>query len=158
MVTSDDFLKRLIELLAQHGGTFTCQLSELQQLGLELSLQNLSSDNAAMLTLRLGARIYYVPAKEATECPTPTNQPSPPTTGQIEPTETLPEVLAARTLNNHLPQLHPPASPHRPVVRSDLDLYLLEQSQVTKRTAQATRQAQELRDATRQYPWETRKQ
>jgi hypothetical protein len=154
---NSEFLKSLIALLAQHGGTFTCQLSELQQLGLELSLQNLSSDNAAMLTLRLGARIYYVPAKEATECPTPTNQTSQPT-GPIEPIETLPEVLAARTLNNHLPQSQQPVSPHRPVVRSDLDLYLLEQSQATKRTTQSQRQAQELRDATRQYPWETRKQ
>jgi len=136
-------------------------------------LQNLSSDNAAMLTLRLGARIYYVPAKEATECPTPTNQLSPlPTTGPTESTETLPEVLAARTLNNRLlrSQASPTHSPdeeesisqssqqHRPVVRSDLDLYLLELSQATKRTARANRQAQELRDATRQYPWENRKQ
>jgi hypothetical protein len=155
---NSEFLKSLIALLAQHGGTFTCQLSELQQLGLELSLQNLSSDNAAMLTLRLGARIYYVPAKEATECPTPTNQLSSPTIGPTESIETLPEVLAARTLNNHLPQSQQPVSSHRPVVRSDLDLYLLEQSQATKRTAQASRQAQELRDATWQYPWENRKQ
>jgi hypothetical protein len=156
---NSEFLKSLISLLAQHGGTFTCQLSELQQLGLELSLQNLSSDNAAMFTLRLGARIYYVPAKETTECPMPTSQPAPlptPTTGQTEPIESLPEVLAATTLNNRLPQSQP--LPHRPVVRSDLDLYLLEQSQATKRTAQATRQAQEFRDATRQYPWENRKQ
>jgi hypothetical protein len=157
---SIEFLKSLIQLLVSHGGTFTCQLSELQQLGLELSLQNLSSDNSAMFTLRLGARIYYVPAKETTECPTPTNQlssqPQPLTTGQTESTESLPEVMAATTLNNHLPQQS--ASPHRPVVRNDLDLYLLEQNQVTKRTAQASRQAQELRDATRQYPWETRKQ
>jgi hypothetical protein len=184
-----EFLKSLIALLAQHGGTFTCQLSELQQLGLELSLQNLSSDNAAMFTLRLGARIYYVPAtttaaQETTECPTPTNQPSPqPSHGPTISTENSPspkprqgnlrsvesELAAVSSLNNRPPQPSPTPSPdeeeltslpsqqHRPVVRSDLDLYLLEQRQVTKRTAQATWQAQELRDATRQYPWETRK-
>lgn len=143
---NSEFLKALIQLLAQYGGTFTCPLSELQQLGLELSLQNISSDNAATLTLRLGARIYYVPSKEAIECPTPTNPPPQPT-GQTKPTMTSPEVLAVNTLNNRAP-----------TTKSDLDLYLLEQDKTVKRTANARRQAQERENSNREYPWQNRKQ
>lgn len=171
-----EFLKQLIQLLAQHGGTFTCPLSELQQLGLELSLQNISSDNAAIITLRLGARIYYVPAKEATApCPTPpipeTSTVHPPT-GQSKPSAISPEqeITAVNNLNNRLSRPSPTPSPdaeestlqsmtisHQPRAKSDLDLYLLEQNAVVKRTANAKQQATELRNATREYPWETRK-
>lgn len=165
---NSEFLKSLIQLLAQHGGTFTCPLAELQPLGLELSLQNISSDNAATLTLRLGARIYYVPSPADTSgtrynllekeepCPTPSTPPAAPTTTSStfhQPTgRTLPsaispedELAAVSNLNN------------RPRVKSDLDLYLLEQSATTKRTAHARQQAQELQNATREYPWENRK-
>lgn len=172
-----EFLKSLIQLLAQHGGTFTCPLSELQPLGLELSLQNISSDNAATLTLRLGARIYYVPAKatqpqEATEpCPTtppaesiPTSSTSLPPTGQTKPSAILTEVAAVNTLNNRIPDSQFPELPndsslrsHTPKTKSDLDLYLLEQNKATRRTANAKRQATKLRNATREYPWENRK-
>lgn len=175
-----EFLKQLIQLLAQHGGTFTCPLSELQQLGLELSLQNISSDNAAIITLRLGARIYYVPAtttKEATApCPTPPTLETltvHPPTGQTRPSVISPEqeIAAVNTLNNRLSRPSPTPSPdveestlqsmtisHQPSTKSDLDLYLLEQNAGVKRTANAKRQATELRNATREYPWENRKQ
>jgi len=165
---SPEFLKSLIQLLAQHGGTFTCPLSELQQLCLELSLQNISSDNAATLTLRLGARIYYVPAKteEAPEWPSTPIQTSPTPAGPATSTKPSPlarsvesELQAVNSLNNRAPvdEVTEATARHVPAVKSELDLYLLEQSHATKRTAAAESQAKELRNRNREYPWEIRK-
>ena len=171
-----EFLKSLIQLLAQHGGVFTCPLSDLTPLGLELSLDGFGSSSPTV-TLRLGARIYYVPAKEATApCPvppTPETSTVPVPTGRSKPSAISPEqeLAAVGTLNNRAPQLSlaelqklketddlkMATSRHAPAVKSDLDLYLLEQSAAVKRTAQSQRQATELRNATREYPWETRK-
>lgn len=58
-----DFLKNLVALLAQAGGNVTFALSDLRAIGLELTLTNISSDTQGSITLRLGAKIYYVPAK-----------------------------------------------------------------------------------------------
>lgn len=174
-----EFLKQLIQLLAQHGGVFTCPLDELTPLGLELSLSSFGS-SAATLTLRLGARIYYVPAKDTTTAPEEP-WPTDPTTqaGQMMPTENSPDTMEAElsavtSLNNRPRQprsnrfhsqspSESPAEPqspatasHVPKVKSELDLYLIEQSRTLKRTAAAARQAKELSNRQRQYPWETR--
>lgn len=163
-----DFLKQLIQLLASNGGVFTCLLSDLTPLGLELSLDGFGSSSPTV-TLRLGARIYYVPAKEATtQCPAPpipeTSTVHPPT-GRSKPSAISPEqeLAAVGTLNNRAPvteidEVTLATARHVPAVKSELDLYLLEQSAAVKRTAQSQRQATELRNATREYPWETRKQ
>lgn len=184
---NSEFLKQLIQLLAQHGGTFTCPLADLQQVGLELSLQNISSDNSAMLTLRLGARIYYVPAataaaqanaaQAAQEEPwTATETSENPLRNTSSPGRTLvtvpDEIRAVKSLNNHPPPPPPatetyesPQSPstgadtplNRPVTKDDLSLYLLEQRASHAKLARGEREAREAERRGRQFPWETRK-
>lgn len=55
-------IKQLITLIGQSGGTITLPLAELQELGVEISATNICSDKGGELVLRLGPKIYYIPA------------------------------------------------------------------------------------------------
>jgi len=147
-----DFIKQLIALLSSSGGIITLPLDELSQLGVEITLSSLASP-AASLTLRLGAKIYYVPASP-TLAPT---QEQPPwlttsqTTSTLAPSE---ELAAVNSLNNQPPQPTPPPRP--PVRKTDLDLWMSEQRRSAQLKTREARLDKEARAATRQYPWETR--
>lgn len=186
MSDSEQFLKSLIQLLAACGGTFTCPLADLTPLGLELTLAGFGS-SAPTLTLRLGARIYYVPATATTTAEhTPQEDTASwPTTsnGSLKPNASEPvedALRAVTTLNNRvplpqpslLPPLPPPLPPpesseatslaptaplHRPVRPSDLDLYLIEQRRQQQRLARAEAEAQAAARRGQQFPWETRR-
>jgi len=111
----NEFLKSLISLLAASGGSASLPLSDLSQLGIELSLSDLGSDSCT-LRLRLGPKIYYVPEKGAVapvEAPCPT---TPATTSPAPATPPSPstldaEILAVNSLNNRATR---PARPARP--------------------------------------------
>ena len=143
-----EFLKQLIALLANAGGLIAIPLAELQQLGVELTLTSLGSLSPT-LTLRLGAKIYYVPTSPAQEQPPwlKTSQ----TTSTLAPSE---ELAAVNSLNNQPPQPTPPPRP--PVRKTDLDLWMSEQRRSAQLKTREARLDKEARAATRQYPWETR--
>lgn len=57
-------IKQLLTLIGQAGGTLTLPLAELHELGVEISAQNICSDKEGVLVLRLGPKIYYIPAPQ----------------------------------------------------------------------------------------------
>lgn len=59
-------VKQLIALIGQAGGTISLSLSDLREAGVLISLENICDDNQSKLVLRLGPKIYYVPAAPAT--------------------------------------------------------------------------------------------
>lgn len=152
-----EFTKQLIALLSSCGGIITLSLAELEQLGIEVTLQSLASP-AASLTLRLGAKIYYVPQETPAWPSTPASSPE--------------EVEAVNQLNNQPrkramprlqePQPQPPliegVEPHTPLRKTDLDLFLAEQRLSNTRARHAADKARQEKNAGRQLPWETRKQ
>src|SRR5215831_5064595 len=105
---ANEFTKQLIALLAASGGSASLPLSDLSQLGIELSLSDLGSDSCT-LRLRLGPKIYYVPEKSASaveaQCPT---TPTPTLPRPVSPAPATPpspstldaEINAVNSLNN----------------------------------------------------------
>jgi hypothetical protein len=161
MTTSpgSEFVKQLIALLASSGGIVSLPLSELEQLGVEITLSNLASP-AAIVTIRLGAKLYYVPAKEQSW------QSIPPASPMEDP------IAAVNELNNRprkqrpQPQLDlsPDATPvpptveqHQPIKKGEIDLWIAEQRRADQLDRRQARLNKEAKQATRQYPWENRK-
>jgi len=148
---SNEFVKQLIQLLTASGGLVNLPLGELEQMGIELTLQSLGTP-AAILTLRLGAKIYYVP-QESTW----------PTTSSTSSNETdlppIPDQPLRRRVRPTLDQSQPPlldAPQHKPVPKSDLDLFLAEQRRISTVENRQLQVEKAERNASRQYPWETR--
>src|SRR5215831_16307414 len=110
----NEFLKQLIALLAASGGSASLPLSDLTQLGIELTISDLGSDSCT-LRLRLGPKIYYVPEKGAVapvEAPCPTTPPattSAPVATPPSPSTLDAEIAAVNSLNNRASR--PPRPP-----------------------------------------------
>lgn len=60
-------VKQLLTLIGQAGGVLTLSLAELAELGVEISATNICSDKEGALVLRLGPKIYYIPAPQEAE-------------------------------------------------------------------------------------------
>ena len=60
-------VKQLIQFIGQAGGTVALPLAELQELGVEISLENICDPRNGRVVLRLGPKIYYVPQAQAPE-------------------------------------------------------------------------------------------
>jgi hypothetical protein len=118
---ANEFLKSLISLLASSGGSASLPLSDLTQLGVELSLSDLGSDSC-ILRLRLGPKIYWVPDKQANpkgttapseEAPWPTT-PAPAAPSPEPSLSTLDaEITAVNSLTNRAQRPPRPSRPPR---------------------------------------------
>src|SRR5262252_3071670 len=111
----NEFLKQLIALLAASGGSASLPLSDLTQLGIELTISDLGSDSCT-LRLRLGPKIYYVPEKGAAVAPVEASCPTTPPATTSAPVATPPspstldaEIVAVNSLNNRASR--PPRPP-----------------------------------------------
>lgn len=124
-VGDGSFLKSLVALLAQHGGYTSVSVAEMREVGMDMSIVDLASDRAA-LTLRLGAKIYYVPAAGTTmgvvakEEPCETTAPTesadaPASTGQESRLRSRidSEISAINSLSNRPPSQPQPPTPTR---------------------------------------------
>jgi hypothetical protein len=58
-------IKQLIQIIGQAGGTVAIPIQELQELGVEITLENICDARHGRVVLRLGPKIYYVPQAQA---------------------------------------------------------------------------------------------
>lgn len=134
-----EFTKQLIQLLANSGGRVRLSLAELGLLGVEIEISLASEPE---ITLRLGPKIYHVPARDAEDKEriwkeNPTSPIAPKINGLLSE-----EVIAINTLNNRIkpqeldaPQMSRQHRTSTPLSQSPvgithktaLDLFLLEQ-------------------------------
>lgn len=117
----NDFIKQLIALLGQSGGTVRLLLSDLADMGIELSLSDISVASRAELTLRLGAKIYYVPQAQQPQPVAPSLERT--ETWTTQPDERMDsllqqEISAISSINNR-PRLQPRSQRHSPTPRPE---------------------------------------